>query len=162
MTKIPDYYVRKFLNLPKNQSHARVIADIKRDSNSWHGTLEIADCTDSIALEFNSYNIDDKSHTTETIPKSYTNLIYKIDTLLEVVTDFRTRLLLEIEHYEQQQRLEALETADEADSNNDDKRTNDSESRPTRSSRFRSLPGIRIYRKVVDGVRHRLAKMARN
>jgi hypothetical protein len=100
---------RALLNLPGQQSTAAIVAEIEdtsgwgkgevrgkdHTSDTWVGslepdyTLQIANCDRSIQFELEFDTPDQRE-----------NCLYKIDTLLEVLSEFRGALVDELERYQ--------------------------------------------------------------
>ena len=92
---------KEFLNLAGHQGQANIVAYIVNDA--WDKSdklernvdikLDIADCSRVISMSIDDYSEDDRE-----------NSLYKVDTLIEVLTDFRKALKKE---FKLQTRLEA-------------------------------------------------------
>lgn len=87
---------REFLNMPGHETHANIVTDITLSNPSWdikdsdyrrvYINLGISDCKDIVSL-----NLDiDTDYDTDR-----ENAIYKVSTLIDVLTDFREALIKE-------------------------------------------------------------------
>ena len=95
MKKSDLIYARKeFLNLPGQESVANIVTHIKIENwgnndelyRNTSYTLDITDCTDVIHLSIDHEDEYDRE-----------NGLYKLDTLISVLTDFRGELVKEFE-----------------------------------------------------------------
>lgn len=87
-------YIRKFLNKPKHQQGAFVIAAVEREESHWEDssggkrtnlwyyyTLQVADCNRNISLDFQERK------------EERANNLHKIDLLLDTFTKFRAAMV---------------------------------------------------------------------
>jgi len=95
-TKVRNVYSRKdFLNLPFHDSDASIFTCIKENSDNsetpiWYGIdCKIKDCTHLITL---SFGIRDD--------EMYKNSLYKLDTMIQHLIEFKDALIKEKAHYE--------------------------------------------------------------
>jgi hypothetical protein len=70
-------YKRAFLNKPRYESVAVILAEVTRDSTQ----LTISDCSRQISLDFSHYTAGDRE-----------NGLYKANLLVEILTQFRDEL----------------------------------------------------------------------
>jgi hypothetical protein len=73
----PRLYIRKFINKPGNHTVASVLASVDRGGC----TFIISDCDRTIKLDFNTYKEDGRK-----------NAIYKAQTLIDILTEFKIAL----------------------------------------------------------------------
>jgi hypothetical protein len=74
------YGKRSLLNLPGYESVGAIVAEVYESDTGWVTKLNISDCHRTITLEFGGPS----SHA-----KHQENDLYKIDTLIECLTEFR-------------------------------------------------------------------------
>lgn len=84
---------KEFLNLPGHNGMANVVTQIvkskwsnRKDFRDLSITLDFADCDRKVSMDF---TVDSKSYNNE-------NALYKVDTLIDVLTEFRGVLKEEI------------------------------------------------------------------
>ena len=109
---------KEFLNLPGHNGMANVIASIVKSnwgedktdedgnvtSRSVEYKLDFADCDRRISMEIDDYD----EYTRE-------NAMYKVDTLIETLTEFRTALMKELKYQHRlEKRRNAIKEAEKA------------------------------------------------
>lgn len=80
------FYARKWLNKPGHETAAFILAEVGRSDDRWlDTTLMIGDCDRKIQLNFTSAWGSQRE-------ASHANNLFKIDTLIDVLTRFRGAL----------------------------------------------------------------------
>lgn len=91
------YYRRSFINRPGFHATAFVFATVSRtgadDSQAPHFELVIADCSRSISLSIDAYGEECRANT-----------LYKLDTLITTLTEFRAAYIVECEAIQTRER----------------------------------------------------------
>jgi len=83
---------REFLNLPGLEGTASISYVFERDENG--GDLQIRDCDKTIHLDFYLRTYGRNSdHRTKVRQKSFANLMFKMDTLLQVISHAKSDLI---------------------------------------------------------------------
>jgi len=86
---------REFLNLPGHETHANIVTDITLSTSSWRNSdnyrtcyvnLGISDCKDIVSLNLDISTDEDADRD---------NAIYKVSTLIDVLTEFKEALIKE-------------------------------------------------------------------
>jgi hypothetical protein len=78
------YGMRSMLNLPGFESTAAVVAEVAEKSWGWECSIQISDCDRKVSLSF-----CDPGHS-ETTEEQYENDLYKVDTLIGALQEFRS------------------------------------------------------------------------
>lgn len=94
------FYRRRFLNRPKFQSGAHVIAEVERQvyngNVDYYHTLRISDCNRVV-----SFDLSDSSSAERR------NALFKLDTLISTLEDFREAVIESFEEIEEQERAKS-------------------------------------------------------